>query len=148
MSDETKNSDTVELLSECDSGTKMAVASIDEVLDKVSDCGLKQILTESREHHEKLGQELHSMLLQEGADEKEPNAMAKSMSWMKTNVKLVMNESDETVADLMTEGCDMGIKSLHRYRNQYEGAAEPAKEICGRLIDIEEKLRRDMQRYL
>ena len=40
----------------------MAVASIDEVLDFVHDDNLKNLLTESKEHHETLGNELHSLL--------------------------------------------------------------------------------------
>ena len=37
-------SDTIKLLRECDAGAKMAVSSIDEVLEKVSGPGLKQLL--------------------------------------------------------------------------------------------------------
>ena len=32
-----ENKDTINLLKECDSGTKMAVASIDEVLERIQD---------------------------------------------------------------------------------------------------------------
>lgn len=140
--------DTVKLLRECDAGTKMAVASFDEVLDKVKDVTMKKLMTESREHHEKLGDEIHSQLLQLGEDEKEPNPIAKGMSYIKTNMKMASDESDATIADLITDGCDMGIKSLHRYRNQYGAAESIANELCERLIDIEEKLRTDLQKYL
>mgnify|MGYP000030150092 CR=1 FL=1 len=74
--------------------------------------------------------------------------MAKGMSWMKTNVKLVMNESDKTIADLMTDGCNMGVKSLNQYLNQYEAADEKTKDIAKRLIHLEEKLALDIRRYL
>ncbi len=143
-----ENKDTVNLLKECDSGVKMAVASIDQVLGNVVDSNLKSVLTESKQHHEKLGNELHSMLLQHHSDEQEPKAIAKSMSWMKTNFKITMNDSDNTIADLMTDGCDMGIKSLHKYKNQYKHADEQSTKICDQLISIEEKLRADMRCYL
>ena len=74
--------------------------------------------------------------------------MAKGMSWMKTNVKLVINESDETIADLMTDGCNMGVKSLSKYLNQYKAADEKSKDITKRLIKLEEKLTEDMRAYL
>lgn len=67
--------------------------------------------------------------------------MAKGMSWMKTKGKLVLDESDATIADLMTDGCNMGIKSPHRCLNQYAEADEKAKDIAKRLINIEENLR-------
>ena len=54
------------------------------------------------------------------------------MSWIKTNVKLVMDESDETIADLITDGCNMGVKSLNEYLNQYKAADEKTKDIAKR----------------
>ena len=141
-------SDTIKLLRECDAGAKMAVSSIDEVMEKVSGPGMKQVLQESREHHEKLENEIHSLLKNYGSPEKEPAAMAKSMSWIKTNVKMSMDDSDATVADLITDGCNMGTKSLNRYLNQYRGADHASREICERLITIEEKLCQKMKSYL
>lgn len=142
------NQDTIHLLKECDAGSKMAVTSIDDVLDNVSDSGLKRLLLESKDHHETLGNELHALLNRHGADEKDPKLMAKSMSWMKTNMKLGMDNSDATVADLITDGCNMGVKSLNRYMNQYKTADEKSHSICQRLISIEEQLCKDLRQYL
>ena len=143
-----KNQNTIELLKECDAGTKMAVASIDEVLDFVHDDNLKNLLTESKEHHETLGNELHSLLLEYNSSDKEPNPIAKGMSWMKTNVKLAMDESDATIADLITDGCNMGVKSLSRYLNQYQAADEETKDIAKKLIKQEEELSIHMRSFL
>ena len=143
-----ENSDTVKLLRECDAGTKMAVSSIDEVLEKVCDTNMKNLLQESKIQHEKLENEICGMLDAYDTEEKEPSAMAKGMSWMKTNVKLSMDNSDATVADLITDGCNMGIKSLNRYLNQYEGAESSAKKICKELTSIEEQLCKDLKSYL
>lgn len=143
-----KRDDTICLLKECDSGTRMAVDSIDEVLEKIRDSDLKKLLVRSREHHEQLGNEIHSLLLEHHSEEKEPGLMAKSMSWMKTNMKMIMDESDASVADLMTDGCDMGIKSLYKYLNQYQAADSTSKEICRKLIAIEEQFRSELHSYL
>lgn len=142
------NKDTIDLLKECDSGTKMAVASIDEVEEKISDSSLKQLLDESRTHHRTLGNEIHELLLENQSEEQEPSPMAKGMTWLKTNMKMGMDGSDATVADLITDGCNMGIKSLHKYLNQYSAANESSRNICKRLISIEEMLRRDLHAYL
>ena len=142
------NPDTIKLLRECDAGTKMAVNSIDEILEKVDDEKLKHLLQESKEHHKQLELDIHKQLDTYKAEEKEPNPMAKSMSWIKTNMKLGMNDSDATIADLLTDGCDMGIKSLYKYMNQYDDADKTAKEICEKLIAIEEKLEKDLRKYL
>ena len=140
--------DTIHLLKECDSGTKMAVASFDEVLENIENEQMRMLLEDSREQHEKIGDELHELLLQHGEEDKEPNPIAKSMSWMKTNMKLTINESDMTIADLMTDGCDMGIKSLYRYMHQYKQADAKSVQLCRQLIELEEKLRGELQAHL
>jgi len=140
--------DTIKLLRECDAGIKMGVASIDDVLDYVSSKELKQLLSDCKAEHEKLDTELQKLLDRFHDDGKDPNPMAKGMSWMKTNVKLAMNESDATIADLMTDGCNMGVKSLNKYLNQYEAADEVSKDITKRLINLEEKLTVDIRDFL
>ena len=72
-----ENKDTIYLLKECDAGTKMAVSSLDEVMDRVQDSKLKDLLTESKEHHGILGNEIHALLLEYNSEEKNP------MLWQK-----------------------------------------------------------------
>ncbi len=141
-------SDTIKLLRECDAGIKMGVSSIDEVLDYVHDEKLGKRLEECRNEHSRLQEEIQGLLEQYHDDGKEPNPVAKGMSWVKTNAKLVMDESDHTIADLMTDGCNMGVKSLNRYLNQYQAADEKTKDIAKKLIHIEEKLTTDMEKFL
>ena len=140
--------DTVKLLRECDAGIKMGAASIDDVLDAVRDRRFRQYLTECKREHEELKDELQKLLDQYHDDGKDPNPIAKGMSWMKTNVKMGMDYSDATIADLMTDGCNMGVKSLNRYLNQYKAADEVTKDITKRLINLEEKLTTDIRQYL
>ena len=67
---------------------------------------------------------------------------------MKTNMKMAVDGSDKTVADLMTGGCNMGVKSLSKYLNQYKSADSKSKDITSRLIKIEDKLSTDIRQYL
>lgn len=140
--------DTIKLLRECDAGIKMGVASINDVYAHTTSHKIRNFLDECKHEHQKLDKELQELLAKYHDEGKDPNPMAKGMSWIKTNVKLGVDESDKTVADLMTDGCDMGVKSLNKYLNQYEAADEKSKDICKRLIKIEEKLRTQMQEYL
>lgn len=141
-------SDTIKLLRECDAGIKMGVAAIDDVLNYVHDRTLRRYLVDCKDEHDKLKEEIQILLDKYHDEGKEPGPMAKSMSWMKTNVKLVMDESDETIADLITDGCNMGVKSLNKYLNQYKAADEKTKDITKRLIKLEEKLAIDIRCFL
>ena len=140
--------DTVKLLRECDAGIKMGVASIDDVLDHVRSSNLKKTLSCCKQEHEKLKDQVQQHLDRFGDTGKNPNPIAKGMSWMKTNMKLNMEESDTTIADLMTDGCNMGVKSLSRYLNQYQAADENSKDIAKRLIHLEAQLATDIRGYL
>ena len=140
--------DTIKLLRECDAGVKMGVESIDDVLDYVSDEDFKKLLICCKDEHLELNSKVQKLLEEYNDDGKDPNPMAKGMSWMKTNMKLVMHESDTTIADLMTDGCNMGVKSLHKYLNQYKAADEKSKDIAKKLINLEEKLTVDIRGYL
>lgn len=140
--------DTIRLLRECDAGVKMGIASIDDVLAYVSNPDFKQNLTSARNNHIDLKDKIQHLLEQYHDDGKEPPAMAKGMSWLKTNVKLVLDESDQTIADLMTDGCNMGIKSLHKYLNEYKAADEASKGIARQLISLEENMIANIKKFL
>lgn len=141
-------SDTVKLLRECDAGVKMGVSSIDEVLDCVSSPELKSSLTESKNDHEALRSDLQTMLRSCHDEGKDPEPMAKGMSWIKTNVMLAVNGSDEVIADLITDGCNMGVKSLNRYLNKYRAADQSSKDVAKKLIGIESRLAQRISPYL
>ena len=140
--------DTVKLLRECDAGVKMGVESIDEVINFVSDDSFKERLKKCKEEHDKLGTEIFDLLLKYRDEGKDPSLIAKGMSRAKVNFKLALKKDDKIIADLMTDGCNMGVKSLNRYLNQYEAADEVSKDIAKRLINLEEKLAIDIRDFL
>ncbi len=140
--------DTIKLLRECDAGVKMGVKSIVDVIDYVKDQELKQLLHACKDKHDELDKELQELLGQYGDQGKEPSMMAEAMSRIKTEMKLHMSFTDGTVADLMTDGCNMGVKSLSRYLNQYAAADERSKDIAKRLIALEAKLAEDLRDFL
>jgi len=140
--------DTIRLLRECDAGVKMGVSSIDDVLDYVSSEELKTYLNKCKDEHEKLDRDIQELLDKYEDEGKNPQPIAKGMSWIKTNMKMAIDNSDRTIADLITDGCNMGVKSLNKYLNEYEAAEEVTKDITKRLINLEEKLAVDIRKFL
>lgn len=140
--------DTIRLLRECDAGLKMGAATIDEVLGRVTSRELKQTLTDSKHQHERLDHELQDLLNQYHDEGKTPGPVAKSMSWIKTNMTLGWDGSDKSIADLVTDGCNGGVKSLYQYLNQYTAADQGSQSIALRLIRLEEQLAADVRKYL
>lgn len=140
--------DTIKLLRECNAGIKMGVNAIDQVLPNTKEPGLTKALTTAKKSHEELEVRTKDLLNQYEDTPKEPNPMAKGMSWLKTNVMLAVDQEDSTVADLITDGCNMGVKSLSKYLNQYPGADEKSKNIAKELIALEDTLTKDIRGYL
>lgn len=140
--------DTIRLLRECDAGIKMGVKSIDDVLPHVESADLMELLNACKDEHQKLDGELQNLLSNYDDDGKNPSMLAEAMSKMKTEMKLTMHEDDSTIADLMTDGCNMGVKSLNKYLNQYAAADEKSKDITKRLINLEGQLALDIRKFL
>ena len=140
--------DTIRLLRECDAGIKMGVSSIDDVFRYVGSEDFRKALKYCKGEHVKLQDEIQKLLDKYHDEGKEPNLMAKGMTWMKTNMKMAMDESDNAIADLMTDGCNMGVKTLNKYLNQFKAADEESKDITKRLINLEESLVTVIRRFL
>lgn len=140
--------DTVRLLRECDAGVKMGIAAIDDVLENVINEKLRAKLIDLKDDHQQLNADVQKLLGKYHDEGKEPNPIVKGMSQMKTLFKVATDKSDETIADLMLEGCDMGVKSLSKYLNQYKAADEPSKELTKRLIKIESDFSAEMRAFL
>ena len=143
-----KNSDSIALLQECNSGSKMAISSIRDVLGDIQEEKLERLLENYIHKHEEYGEELHALLSANQSPPEEPKASAKTMAKVVTGVKLFADHSTSQIANLMIDGCNMGVKSLNKYLNQYEAADEKTKDITKRLINLEEKLVIDIRQFL
>ncbi len=140
--------DTIKLLRECDAGVKMGISSINEVIDYTHSEQLKQSLENCKTEHEQFADEMQTLLNRYSDEGKDPNPIAKGMSWIKTNVMLSVNDSDAIIADLMTDGCNMGVKSLSKYLNEYKAADEDSKNIAKRIITSENRLTDEVRAFL
>ena len=142
------NDDTIKLLNECNAGIKMGVQGIKEVIDHAQDKELLNILVKYLDDHQKLGDKTHKYLNKFHDDGKEPNAMASAMSWVKINFKLLQGNVDEQIADVMVDGCNMGIKSISRYLNKYPAASQEIKNLVHDIIELEENFALDLRKFL
>ena len=140
--------DTIKLLRECNAGIKMGVSSLDDVIEHVNSENLRNLLAKSKETHTKLGNITHEYLRDYHDDGKEPAAMAKMMSKIKSNMTMNEENADHKAADLITDGCNMGVKSLYKYLNQYPAAEDKIKKLAKDVADAEETLVKDLREYL
>lgn len=140
--------DTVKLLKECDAGCKMAIDSMHQISKYVSDDKLQTIIHKYNDSHIKLEEDIHRMLNNLGEEDKEPNPIAKASSWIQSEVKMMMNCDSKQAANLLTDGCNMGVKSLCEYKNQYKAADDKSVKMCEKLCDLETKMTYELQEFL
>lgn len=140
--------DTIRLLRECNAGIKMGISSLEDSIENAENENLRDLLMKSRDIHCRLGNETHEYLKEYNEEGKEPAAMAKIMSKLKENMKMLSNEVDASIADFVTDGCNMGVKTLNKYLNQYPTAIEKVKELVGKVIKEEETLVKNIKVYL
>lgn len=140
--------DDIELLKECDSGVKMGIDGIKGVIDNAFDDGLKGILENYEEEHIKILNVIGEKLKKSGMDVKESHPIAKMNLKFVTDIKMAMNDSDEKIANIMMDGCNMGIKSVSMYMNQYAGASKETKDIANSIVTLEQNFMNDLRKYL
>ena len=142
------NDDTINLLKECNAGCKSATNSMEQVQQYINNENLKTLINEYNDKHIKLGDECHQMLNEIDEEEKDPNPMAKAFSWISTELKLMMNDNSHNIADLMIDGCNMGIKSVSEYINKYKTASSESMDLAKRLVKIEQEFMNKLLMYL
>ena len=140
--------DTIELLRECDAGIQMGISAIDEVKDHAKSGEFQKMLDDYQSEYAELQNEMQGILHEYHDEGKDPNPLAKGMAWLKTNFTMAMKETDEKIADLITDGCNMGIKSLSKYLNEYGAADERAKDFARRLIELQDRQLKNMRKFL
>lgn len=140
--------DTQQLVQECNSGCKMAIHSMDQVIEYVGDSKLKKLIEKYKYSHENLEEESSEIIKQMGKPEKEPGMMATAFSWLSTETKLIMKNSDNEIAKIMMDGCSMGIQTISEEMNKYPDASKEAKKLADKLVRLEEEFMQELKPYL
>jgi hypothetical protein len=148
MKGKTVNGDTVALLKECDSGCKMATDSMEQIGQFVNNPELSEVIERYNRDHIALGEEIHELLTEIGETEQEPGMMAKAFARISSQIKMMVKGDTHEAASILTDGCNMGIKSLNEYRNRYTEAEGEITRICDRLIKLEKEFMGDLEQFL
>lgn len=139
---------TIRLLQECSKGCKMGIKSIEQVNEYVSDSKLRRVIDKYKDEHRRIESEADHLLMWHGQDSKPPEKMATAMSWISTEVKMMMRDDDKQAAKIMMDGCNMGIQSICGFINQYSGASKSSIALAKDLVKIEEEFRDEMKAYV
>lgn len=142
------DNDTVSLLKECNSGCKSATNSMEQILEHVKNDKLIALIDKYNDKHISIGEKCHELLNEMNEDEKDPNKVAATVAGITTEMKLMMKDSTHKAAELLIDGCTMGIKSLSEYMNKYTTADDKSLKLVRELIRIEQDFMDELLQFL
>lgn len=140
--------DTARLLKESCRGCKYATESITIASDYAKDRKIKNLLDSYNSTHQHIKQKMQKEIHEAGLKEASHPSMPALMTKLHMNVSLSINPSSEKIADLMINGCSMGMKSISRLKNKHPHASAEAKALADELIRTEQDMIADMLPFL
>lgn len=140
--------DTAKLLKECSSGCQTAIDGMTQVLKHVSSGTLRTEITSSIDRHTALGERCQSLLSSMGEGKAEPPAMGSMMMRAGTGMKLMVNDDDKKIAEMMASGASMGMISLSKVLNAAPTASGESRSITAEIITEEKKFYGAMLNHL
>lgn len=142
------HADSIALLGECTAKIDLSLSTIDRLLPNIKDRNLRFRLQESAEDQKFLHSHACALLSRYGGREKLPGTFQKSMMQLKNSTRLAVKNDDTTIAYLVAEGCDLGVKSLSRCQNRHCMATPDALQLSQELIRCQEGLSARLRPYL
>ena len=140
--------DSITLLKEVDSGCLMAINSFQQLEEYEMPQGLFQLISKYKAKHDELQKESSQLLHEYHETDKQPGMMASAMSWLTTEMKMMIHEDSTQICKIIMNGCNMGIQKISEKLHQHEHASEDAKKVTKKLIQIEEELMSEVKEYL
>ncbi len=139
---------TEKLLEECSQGCKMAINSINQIQEHIENDRLSDVVSRYKKKHRELEKEAAALLEAEGKAEPSVKTAASAMSWITTNVKLMMDEGSGQIAKLLIDGCNMGVQGITENIHKYKEASKESKSLAQKLVKLEEDMMKDMKEFL
>ncbi len=109
----------VEFLNYIYKNAQMGVIGIDDVITKANNEKFIKLLKSEREEYQTICNEAENILKKYGKQNEEIGVMAKMSSKMMSEMKMLKDDSDETIAKMMMEGTNKGIIAITEKINSY-----------------------------
>ena len=142
------NSDSVMLLKECDAGSKMAVESIGQFRVYAENTTLKNCLDKYIKEHEVFGSKCRKMLVENNECPQDPSKMASAFAKISTDVRMMLDKDSSKIANLLIDGCNMGIKTTTENMHKYSNATPETMNIAKEMIQLEQEMSKELLGFL
>lgn len=142
------SNEEADVLQETCRNTRMALDSIETVLNKVYDEDLAYDLNCQANKYRELQRKAERAMMKEGITPGEGSKLEKAMLWSSIQANTLLNTSTGHVADMMIQGNTRGITELMKATHNNKVKGSYVNEIANELMDFEEKNIEKLKTYL
>lgn len=149
MKKDEKNKINKDVLDELNKGCAMGMDALRDILDKVEDKKFKKVLEGEFDKYKDIHHRIEKKYEDYSREEPtETNAMNKIMTSMMTEMKLMKDNSDSKIAELLMQGTNMGIIEGKKLLNHKEKLDKEVEKILKDFIDMQEESVETYKKYL
>lgn len=130
-----KDNKNIEFLNKIYQISEMGVIGINDVIDKVSKSEFYEFLESQRKEYDDILKESENIFISYGAKEKELGNMTKINSKVMSEVKLMKNKDDSSIAAMMALGTTKGITKLNEAMNLYNDSDSEIVTLAEKLLE-------------
>lgn len=143
-----KEKDTKGFLGEIYRGARMGVETIDNVMSKVVDEGIKHELKYQLDRYEAIEKESYEELSKRGSGPDDIPVMQKAMAKMSIAMNTAMDNSPSHIAELLIKGNTMGVTGITRSLHDHSNADSNVVNLAQRFISLEQENIERLKKYL
>lgn len=126
----------------------IALQSISDILGKVENKNLQEELKNEYDGYEKIIGKISSYLKENDIEPKDIGFFKKAMLWSSINMKTMINNSKNQIAEMMIQGTVMGINELTAMQNEKERLDPEIAKLIDELLKLEEDYNERLKKYL
>lgn len=145
---EKKRLEEVEFLQYIYKNAEMGIIGIDNIVVKVKDEDLENILKNQRVEYENICRESESILKKYGKSNDEVGVVAKVSTKIMSEMSMLKDDSSKSIAKLMIEGTNKGIIELTEKINSYDNSDAELIVLANKYKDMLENNIEELKSYL
>lgn len=128
--------------------SEMGIIGINDVIEKVEKEKFRDLLNQEREEYNSILKASEKLFASYGKEEKELGVIPKASSKVMSEMKLMTNSSDETIAKMMMEGTNKGIIKIRKAINENKQTDAEIVKLAENLIQCMEHNLEELKIYL
>ena len=145
---EKKRLEEVDFLQYIYKNADMGIVGIDNIIVKVKDEDLENVLKTQKSEYENICRESESILKKYGKSNEEIGLMAKVSTKIMSEMSMLKDDSSKNIAKMMIEGTNKGIIELTEHINAYDNNDAEIIVLVNKYKDILENNIEELKKYL